>query len=149
MQPLKEMKRKKRYLSNEKGSVTIEFIGILPLVFLIMLICWQFLIGAYAVITAQAAANEAAKVFAITQNESEALAAAQNIVEAAGGGIGYASGSVSFNDSGFGFFNGGYFTAQVDVSIDLVFLPEIIRKNMSPEQKEITFSREIKSRVIN
>lgn len=56
--------RLKKIVSNEKGSVTVEFIAILPFVFLIMLICWQFLVGVYGVIISQSAANEAAKVYA-------------------------------------------------------------------------------------
>ncbi|HZG17677.1 MAG TPA: TadE family protein [Candidatus Bathyarchaeia archaeon] len=129
----------KRMITSEKGSVTVEFIGILPLVFLIMMICWQFLVGVYGVITAQAAANEAAKVYAITRNSGEALNAARNVVNAAGGGIGYVSGNID---------HGTYFTANVSVSVDLIFIPDWIRKNMDPDDRVITFEREITGRVI-
>lgn len=128
-----------RIVTNEKGSMTVEFIGVLPLIFLIMLICWQFLVGVYGVITAQAAANEAAKVYAITRDSGEALDAARTIVNAAGGGIGYVSGSID---------SGNYFTARVSVAVDLIFIPDWIRKNMDPDDKVITFEREITSRVI-
>ncbi|USG65675.1 pilus assembly protein [Brevibacillus ruminantium] len=131
--------RLKQMIRNEKGSMTVEFLAVLPLVFVILMICWQFLIGAYAVITAQAAANEAAKVYAITGNSSEALNAAKNVVSAAGGGIGYVSGNIS---------HGNYFTADIQVQIDLIFIPSLIRDNMDPKDRVITFHREMTGRVI-
>lgn len=132
----------KHCIGNQKGSVTVEFLGVLPLVFLVMLICWQFLMGAYAVITAQSAANEAAKVFAITGSSSQARSAARDIVNAAGGGISFHSAEIS---SGWD----SYFTAKVGVNVDLVFLPDYIRKNMSPDTRVISFEREITSREIH
>ncbi|WP_035298876.1 TadE/TadG family type IV pilus assembly protein [Brevibacillus thermoruber] len=136
--------RLKRIISSEKGSVTIEFIGILPLFFLIMLICWQFLIGVYGVIVAQSAANEAAKVYAITQNEGDALAAAEHVLHSAGGGVGYNSGEsyVKGPDSD------GYFTVTVGANLDIVFLPDFIRDNMDESDRVITFERNITSRVV-
>jgi hypothetical protein len=44
------------------------------------------------VIVAQSAANEAAQVYAITQNKGDALAAAKHVLHSAGGGVGYNSG---------------------------------------------------------
>jgi len=131
-----------RQLARERGSVTIEFIGVLPLVFLIMLVCWQFLLGVYAVITAQAAAHEAAKVYAVTQDEAEASDAARKVIDAAGGGIGFSAASI--HETG-----GGYFTAEVDVALELAVLPDIIKDNLDPEDKVISFSREIESRVVH
>ena len=129
----------KQTIRDEKGSMTIEFLAVLPLVFLILMVCWQFLIGVYAVITAQSAANEAAKVYAITRDSGEALAAAETVVAAAGGGIGYVSGFIS---------NGNYFTAEVKVAVDLIFIPSLMRDNMAPEDRVITFHREMTGRVI-
>ncbi|NGQ97037.1 pilus assembly protein [Brevibacillus sp. SYP-B805] len=134
------MAGKARFPNDENGSVTIEFLGILPLVFFIMLICWQFLVGVYAVITAQAAANEAAKVYAVTRDTQAAMDAAENVVAAAGGGIGFASGNIAEV--------GSYFTAEVSVTVDLVFLPDMIRDNMKPEDRVISFQRAMTSRVI-
>ena len=37
---------------NSKGSASIEFIAMVPFVLLLMVMLWQFLIGAYALITA-------------------------------------------------------------------------------------------------
>ena len=59
----------KQRLKNEKGSASIEFLGMVPYVFLLMVMSWQMVIGAFAYITVQSAANEAAKVYATTSNE--------------------------------------------------------------------------------
>lgn len=106
---------KKRVRNNEKGSASIEFIGIIPLVFLIMLILWQFLISAYAVIITQSAANEAAKVYSITESASEAYAAASTIVNTAGSSIEFSGSTISGADD---------FKATVSVKIKFVFLPD-------------------------
>jgi Flp pilus assembly protein TadG len=110
---LKEMIVKLK--NNEKGSASIEFIGIIPLIFMIMLVLWQFLISAYAVIVAQSAVNEAAKVYSITENSGEAYAAASDIVNTAGSSIQFAGSSISGGDE---------FNAQVNVDIKFVFLPD-------------------------
>ncbi|WNC15543.1 pilus assembly protein [Brevibacillus brevis] len=135
--------RIKQALSNEKGAITIEFLGILPLVFIIMLICWQFLIGVYGVIAGQSAANEAAKVYAITQSESSALAAAEKVLNGAGGGIRYSSGESYVETTG-----DGYFKVKVGVDLDIIFLPDILTHNMDESDKVISFQREITSRVV-
>ncbi|MGG4440739.1 TadE/TadG family type IV pilus assembly protein [Brevibacillus fortis] len=132
--------RLKKIVSNEKGSVTVEFIAILPFVFLIMLICWQFLVGVYGVIISQSAANEAAKVYAITGNSGEATQAARNVVNAAGGYISFKGADISGEVD-------GYFTAKVGVQMELGFLPEWF--NIKKEDRYISFDREMKSRVMN
>ncbi|WP_436713755.1 TadE/TadG family type IV pilus assembly protein [Brevibacillus formosus] len=132
--------RLKKIVSNEKGSVTVEFIAILPFVFLIMLICWQFLVGVYGVIISQSAANEAAKVYAITGNSGEAMQAAKNVVDAAGGYISYNGGGITWEGS-------GYFTAKVGVQMELGFLPDWLY--IKKEDRYISFDREMKSRVMN
>lgn len=137
------MRSLRRKLNNERGSVTVEFMGILPFVFLIMVILWQFLTGVYAVIIAQSAANEAAKVYAITKNREEALSAARQIVESAGGGIAYNGGGSGISG------DGSYFTATVGVHMDLFFLPDFIKQNMSEEDRVISFRRELRGRVVN
>lgn len=101
--------------NNEKGSASIEFIGIIPLVFMIMLVLWQFLISAYAVIVAQSAVNEAAKVYSITESSSEADMAAANIVNTAGSSIQFLGSGISGGDE---------FEAEVNVDIKFVFLPD-------------------------
>ncbi|WP_421617149.1 TadE family protein [Brevibacillus sp. TJ4] len=130
------------YLKNEKGSVTVEFIGILPFVFLILLILWQFLTGVYAVIIAQSAANEAAKVYAVTRNTDEAMNAARHIVSSAGAGISYDSGRSLIS------YDGSYFTARIGVDLDLFFIPDFIKQNMAEEDKVISLGREVRGRVM-
>jgi len=137
------MKRWSQALKNEKGSVTVEFIGILPFVFLILLILWQFLTGVYAVIIAQSAANEAAKVYSITGNSSEAMKAASEIVNSAGGGISYADGNSSISK------DGDYFVASIGVNLDLFFLPDFIKQNMEEKDRVISLSRELRGRVVH
>ncbi|MGZ0050937.1 TadE/TadG family type IV pilus assembly protein [Brevibacillus gelatini] len=133
-----------RALSDEKGSVTIEFLGILPLLFLIMLVCWQFLIGVYGVIAAQSAANEAAKVYAITGSESSALAAAEKVLAGAGGGIGFNRGESYIESQG-----DGYFKVMIGANLEIAFLPDILTRNMDEADKTILFQREITSRVVH
>ena len=123
--------------NNQKGSATIEFIGVLPLVFMIMLILWQFLISAYAVIVAQSAANEAAKVYSITESRAKAQNSAQKIVSTAGSSIQFRGLSLPPNDD---------FTATVDVAIDLVFLPKKLFNGKPPSY---TFSSDASGKVIH
>ncbi|UFJ39240.1 pilus assembly protein [Brevibacillus humidisoli] len=140
------MASKQGYFNNQKGSVTVEFIGILPAVFIGMLVLWQFLMGVYAVIVTQSAANEAAKVYSITENESEAEQAAEKIVETVGETLTFDSLSISNTTSD------GYFTVNVDVSFNLTFLPDIITKNVVDEDEQylaIPIEQELRSRKIH
>lgn len=120
---------------NEAGSASIEFIGILPLVFMLMLILWQFLISAYAVILGQSAVNEAAKVYAITSDAVQAEAAASKILNTAGSSISFAGSSISGTNE---------FNATVNVKIDFVFLPD---KWFNPKPS-YTFPSEASGKVI-
>ena len=88
---------------------------------LILLILWQLLTGVYAVLIAQSAANEAAKVYAITGNSGEAISAARQIVSSAGGGISYDEGGSGISG------DGSYFTARIGVDLDLFFIPDFIK----------------------
>jgi Flp pilus assembly protein TadG len=124
-------------LKNEKGSSTIEFLGILPLILLVVMIAWQLIVSVQAVVVAQSAVNEAAKVYSITENSSEASQAARNIVDAGGSYLTFngASGMTQKD-----------FTANVSVSIDLVFLPEkIMPGNATPS---ISYTSKATGKVI-
>jgi Flp pilus assembly protein TadG len=124
-------------LKNEKGSSTIEFLGILPLILVVVMIAWQLIVSVQAVVVAQSAANEAAKVYSITENSSEASQAAQNIV-AAGGSY------LTFN--GASGMTQKDFTANVSVSIDLVFIPKkIMPGNATPS---ISYTSKATGKVI-
>jgi Flp pilus assembly protein TadG len=111
-------------LKNEKGSSTIEFLGILPLILVVVMIAWQLIVSVQAVVVAQSAANEAAKVYSITEDSLEATQAAKDIVKTGGSYLTFdgASGMTQKD-----------FTANVNVSIDLVFLPKkIMPGNATP-----------------
>lgn len=68
---LKKYKGKKTYLRNEKGAISIEFLGILPFYFLFFLILWQAVSTGYAVMSTKTAVNEAAKYYAVTGDVNE------------------------------------------------------------------------------
>lgn len=121
---------------DEDGSATIEFIGILPLVFIMMLVLWQFLVSVHGIIVTQSAVNEAAKVYSITESSAEASAAAQNIIQTAGSYITFSNAPITGSDQ---------FTAQVSVTIDLVFLPE---KIFGMNKPSFTYSSQASGKVI-
>ncbi|MBD8071136.1 pilus assembly protein [Bacillus sp. PS06] len=66
--------------NNEKGAVSIEFLGILPFFFLFFLLLWQVVGTGYAVFSAKTAVNDAAKVYASTGSYYEASEAAKNSI---------------------------------------------------------------------
>jgi len=128
------MKWLKKWKKNEEGSATIEFIGMIPLVFLVLVIVWQLIVSAHAVMVAQSAANEYAKVLSVTQNQGEAEQAGRKITETAG-----ALHSTSFSVSG-----DKEFSVSVNSNIALVFLPaEIFGSRLS-----IPVSTDASGRVI-
>lgn len=104
----------KRKILNEEGSATIEFIGVVPMIFMAMMIAWQFVAGFHGLMIAESAASEAAKVYSVTADAGEATTAAQKIVNAGGSTISFASAPISGTNE---------FTAAVNVRIDFVFLP--------------------------
>jgi hypothetical protein len=126
--------------TNEKGSASIEFIAMIPFVFLLMVMLWQLLIGAYALITAQSAANEAAKVYSTTENQAEATSAASKIVNATGD-------SIKFNESRTFISSGSdkQFTSSVGVDLKLVFIPSDFFSGGTPT---IPIDVDVSSRVI-
>lgn len=63
----------KKCWQNEKGSISIEFLGILPFFFMFFLLLWQVVASGYAVFTAKTAVNNAAKVYAASNNTAEAV----------------------------------------------------------------------------
>jgi uncharacterized protein (UPF0333 family) len=65
---------------NEKGAISIEFLGILPFFFLFFLLLWQVVGTGYAVFTAKTAVNDAAKTYAATKDLTKAQEAAKNVL---------------------------------------------------------------------
>jgi cytoskeletal protein RodZ len=126
-------------LKSENGSAAIEFLGMVPLVLILLVALWQFFAGAYAFIVTQSAANEAAKVYAMTENTAEATSAAQEIVSTAGD-------SIIFNASrtSIGHTTDRQFSANVGVDFELSFLKKLFKGNTP----KIPLDAEVSSRVI-
>ncbi|GAA0588671.1 hypothetical protein GCM10009001_00680 [Virgibacillus siamensis] len=104
---------------SEEGSATIEFLGILPLALMLLMIIVQFVVGINAVLVTQSAANEYATVYSVTKNPAEARDAANEILSATGNYLQ----ATSISGSGLG---SKEFSANVNVNIQLLFLPEEI-----------------------
>jgi len=58
-------------LKEERGSLSIEFLGILPLYFLLFLLLWQVVASGYAVLSIKATASDAAQVYAVSEDYYE------------------------------------------------------------------------------
>lgn len=128
---------------NEKGSATIEFLSMVPLVLLIMLIFWQFLVAGYAVIITQTAANEAAKVYSVSEVETDPVSAREDAEKAAKKVISNSGKNLEFQDLSTN-RTGRDFTMTVKVNMNLLFIPEDIVGKLS----QVTFSKSINGRVM-
>lgn len=73
-------KLKKKNLSNERGAISIEFLGVLPFYFFFFLILWQAVSTGYVIMTAKTAVNEAAKYYAMTEDAVEAKLMISNVL---------------------------------------------------------------------
>ncbi len=107
----------KEKVKSEEGSSTIEFLGILPFILLVIMIAWQLIVTVQAVVVAQSAANEAAKVYSITEDSYEAMQAAKKIVDVGGSYLTFTGASGMTKKD---------FTTTVNVDIDLIFIPKKI-----------------------
>lgn len=128
----------KKLLKNERGSAIIEFVSMVPLVLLLMMILWQFLVAGYAVIITQSAANEAAKTYSVTKDRNEANAAAEKIVQNAKATL-KLNGNVNIVD-----LNARDFKATVTVDMSLKFLPKKFLGILPP----LTFDKSINGRTV-
>lgn len=122
-------------MKDEKGSQTIEFIGLLPIMFLILALFYQILITVYSVNLVQSAANEAAKIYSTTGDKVIAENAAGKIIRT--------------NDSlelvGLDFpMAGKLFTAKINVKYHIKYLPDSFSDKFSP----LLINYEAHSRVI-
>lgn len=129
--------RLKQFSRDEEGSATLEFLGMVPLVFLVVMIAWQFVVGVHGVIVAQSAVNEAAKVYSITGDWGEARAAAQSTVHH----ISY----LKMKSANAAMTGDSQFNATVSVDIDLIFLPDKLFPGGAPS---IPFTSEASGKVI-
>ncbi|MFC3884371.1 TadE/TadG family type IV pilus assembly protein [Bacillus songklensis] len=134
---VKAMRLWKKRLTNEKGSASIEFLGMVPLLLLLFVMLWQFLVVGYALIVTHSAVNEGAKVFAVTEDPGQASAKASDVISKVGSSI--RTGSFTVNNSG-----DPDFTAVMQTEVELVFLPADMRKGLPA----IPIKQEATSRVI-
>ncbi|WP_210367932.1 TadE family protein [Bacillus sp. REN3] len=133
-----DMKRKER-LDNEKGSATIEFLAMIPLVLLILMIFWQFLVAGYAVIISQSALNEAAKTYAVTSgNLSETSATASEFIDNAGGNLDFVRVEETYR-------SGNDFKLTLHVNLELIFIPEKYVEALP----KVSFQKSVSGRVMD
>ncbi|MGE8207124.1 TadE/TadG family type IV pilus assembly protein [Heyndrickxia sp. NPDC080065] len=135
---------KKSVIKNEQGSATIEFLSMVPLVLLVMLLFWQFLVAGYAVIITQSAANEAAKVYSAADVNSSPASAKAAAEEAARKVINHSGKNLEFENLSTN-LTGRDFTMTVKVNMNLLFIPKDIVGTLS----QVTFSKSINGRVMD
>lgn len=111
------MNRMRRRINDERGSASIEFLGMVPYVFLMMVMLWQVVVGAYAFIAVQSAANEAAKVYSITNDKIEAQNAGAKLVSTLQHVVIQENLIEDHSD-------GRRFRAKISIHLSLVFLPD-------------------------
>ncbi|PYF07647.1 hypothetical protein [Ureibacillus chungkukjangi] len=111
------MKRRER-LKDERGSLSIEFLGILPLYFLLFLLLWQVVASGYAVISLKAVASDAAQVYAVSEDYYET----KEVIDQSIGGSSLLRNHyfVIQNVSG----SADLFEIKITASHPLVFLPD-------------------------
>lgn len=104
-------------LENEKGALTIEFLGILPFFFMFFLLLWQVIATGYALHTVKLAASEGAKTYAATTNIYDAK---DTITESLGN-----SSIIDYEDMQVVMLNtNGKFELKLSVSHSLIFIPD-------------------------
>lgn len=132
------MKIRKK-LANEEGSATIEFLAMVPLVLLIMMIFWQFLVAGYAVIISQSALNEAAKTYATSSGDiGQANSAASEFISKAGGNLDFVSVEESYR-------NGNNFGLTLHVNLELIFIPDKYVGSLP----KVSFEKSVSGRVMD
>ena len=65
-----------RFIKDERGVETLEFLGIFPLVLLIMVLIWQFVLAGYTAVVVAGASREAARAAAVQADCHSAAASA-------------------------------------------------------------------------
>lgn len=74
------MLRTRKVLREERGSMTLEFLMVLPYYLFFFLILWQVVASGLTFLKAQSAVNEAAKVYAVTSDLLQAKDKAKDIL---------------------------------------------------------------------
>lgn len=123
-------------LKNEKGAMSIEFLGILPFFFMFFLLLWQVIASGYAIHTVKMAASEGAKTYAATSD----INASQNTVTQAIGN----SSVVDFDGMQVVILNSsGKFELNLHVRHSLIFVPSQWKSSTS-----ITLDESVVSQVL-
>ncbi|HHY71921.1 MAG TPA: pilus assembly protein [Bacillus bacterium] len=122
------MNIRKKPMQNEKGSVSIEFLGILPFYFMFFLLLWQVVATGYAVFTAKTAVNNAAKTYAETYNLYEAIDTAKETLGT--------SGVISYKDIQRYNLGSGKFKLVLYTDHSLTFIPKQWRNSATLELEQ-------------
>ncbi len=122
-------------LKNEKGSYSIEFLGILPFLLFIFILLWQAVASGYAVYTLKTAANEGAKVYALTENIDEAESAVREGIDS--------TNVLTYQNMWVVPQGNGQFELYVSVQHPLIFVPDPWKP-----QTTFTLNESITSRVL-
>lgn len=129
----------RKRIREEKGSATFEFLMVMPYYLFFFLFLWQAVASGLTILQAQSAANEAAKIYAVTKNQTEALEYAK---EAIGD-----SEIMKFIDFDINPIEGEtdprIFEATVTLEHGLVFVPEEWRREVSVNLSRSAAGREI------
>lgn len=115
--------KKQSVIGNEKGSMSIEFLGVLPFYFLFFLLLWQVVASGYAVLSLKSAANDGAQVYALSGNYTDAVDA---VNESIGSSSLINDVAVSVPSAG-----NGLFELNITAQHPLVFIPEKWKSTMS------------------
>ncbi|RCW65832.1 TadE/TadG family type IV pilus assembly protein [Saliterribacillus persicus] len=128
------MKKFFKQFQNENGALSFEFLGILPLFFMLFIILWQVVASGYAIHTVQSAANEGAKIFAATQDINEAQDAVQQSIGS--------SDVLNYSSMNVVTLNGnGKFKLNVEAEHYLIFVPDVWRSTTSFSLEESIVSQ--------
>ncbi|MDE3840776.1 hypothetical protein C0966_15990 [Bacillus methanolicus] len=113
---------------NEKGSVSIEFLGILPFYFMLFLLLWQVVASGYAVFTAKTAVNNAAKTYAATNKIDQAEKSAKETLGS--------SNVITYKDLVPTDLGNGKFKLILYTNHSLTFIPKQWREKASLELEQ-------------
>jgi hypothetical protein len=128
--------RVRKILKNERGSLSIEFLGILPFYFLFFLLLWQIVASGYAVLNLKSIASDAAQVYAMSEDYAETKEVIDKSIE--GGELLKNQSFVINRDAGTNLF-----VVNITASHPLVFLP-----NSWKEKTLITINAKATGKVL-
>lgn len=132
------MSKIKKKLKEEKGSMTLEFLMVMPYYFFFFLLLWQAVASGITFMNVQSAVNEAAKTYSVTGDEVKAFDVAQDAV-------GF-SDMMYFENFSILPTSGKEFVAKIEVKHGLVFIPKEWRDTIEPFKLDLDL--EVASRMI-